>query len=96
MEDLLAFRRMVTPLIIQGTFIIATVLCIVFGIFIMWGGGIRILLGLLLMLFGPFLVRIWCEGTILLFRINRNPTEIRRTTMPQEQSEASTALDPEQ
>ena len=87
MEDLLAFRRMVTPLIIQGTFIIASLLCIAFGIVIMWGGGIRILLGLLLMLFGPFMVRIWCESVILMFRINRNLTEIRRnTTPPQAQS----------
>ncbi len=80
MEDFLIFRKMLSPVIIQTLFLISVILCIIFGIYLMWGGGFRILFGLLLLLLGPFVIRIWCETVLLLFRINRNLTEIRRNT----------------
>ena len=80
MEDFLTFRKMLSPVIIQTVFLVSVILCIAFGIYLMWGGGLRILLGLLLLLLGPFVIRIWCETVLLLFRINRNLTEIRRNT----------------
>ena len=87
MEDFLTFRRMITPIIVQGAFLVSIILCIGFGIYVMWGGGFRILFGLLLMIFGPFVVRIWCEVVLLLFRMNRNLIEIRRKLPAQQQED---------
>jgi len=92
MSDFLAFRTMITPLIIQIIFWIGVALCIIFGlaaIFVgsRYGNGSPIW-GVLVILFGPVVVRIYCEILIIFFRINETLTEIkhnleeRRTTPP--------------
>ena len=75
MGDFLAFRRMVTPLIIQIVFWVGLAFCLVFGLLIMVnsrGQLVPIITGLVLFLIGPIFVRVGCEMIITLFRIEEN------------------------
>ncbi len=82
MSDFWAFRRMVTPVIIQILFWVGVIICLVAG-FILIGTGIKqpghqaLLSGVLLVVFGPLAVRLYCEVLIVFFRINETLTEIK-------------------
>lgn len=92
MMDFLAFRKMITPIVIQILFWLGVIGCIIGGI--VWiltggvtlikGGGIAsalpVIIGLVWIFIGPILVRIYCEVLIILFRINDNLTVIRHNT----------------
>jgi len=84
MSDFLAFRTMVTPVIIQILFWVGVIVCIVSGL-VMIGIGVKtpgehlILKGVLLALLGPLGVRVYCEILIIFFRINETLTEIKHT-----------------
>ena len=84
MQDFIKFRKMITPLIIQimfwvgvaGTVIAALVMMV--NSFGRYGGGAASFLGgLVFLVVGPVLVRIYCELLILIFRMNENLTEIK-------------------
>jgi hypothetical protein len=75
---------MITPFIIQIIFWIGVALCIIFGVsFIVigsrFGSNGGPVYGLLLLIFGPVVVRIYCEILIIFFRINETLTEIKHT-----------------
>ena len=75
MGDFLAFRRMVTPLIIQIVFWVGLAFCLVFGLLLMVNSRGQlppIIAGLVLVLIGPIFVRVLCEIIITLFRIEEN------------------------
>ena len=81
------FDEMVTPLIIKIIYwfgIVVTVLSglggIISGIGSRYGGGVTVIVGLLTIVFGPLLVRVWCELLIVLFEIHKNLVEINRKT----------------
>jgi hypothetical protein len=82
MSDFWAFRKMVTPVIIQLLFWVGVIICIVTGI-ILIGVGVKqpdnqsVLPGVLLIIFGPLVVRLYCEILIVFFRINETLTEIK-------------------
>jgi len=72
---------MVTPIIIQILFWLGVIIAIIFGIVSIVYGVIRsdvptLLYGLLVLIVGPLVVRIYCEILILFFRINETLTEI--------------------
>jgi hypothetical protein len=80
-NDFFSFRTMITPVIIQIIFWIGVALCIIFGIATIlvgsrFGHGGPVY-GLLILLFGPVVVRIYCEILIIFFRINETLTEIK-------------------
>jgi hypothetical protein len=80
-SDFLSFRKMVTPIIIQILFWLGVIIAIIFGIVSIVYGVIRsdvpiLLYGLLVLILGPLVVRIYCEILILFFRINETLTEI--------------------
>jgi hypothetical protein len=83
MKDFLAFRTMLTPVIIQAVFWLGAAVCMIVGlIFILsgvgqYGGGPNVLKGFLLLFLGPIGVRIYCEILIIFFRINETLTEIK-------------------
>ena len=72
---------MITPVIIQILFWVGVALCIIFGIgYIAVGSRYAAggpLYGLMLLIFGPLVVRIYCEILIIFFRINETLTEIK-------------------
>jgi uncharacterized protein DUF4282 len=91
MSDFWAFRKMVTPVIIEIVFWVGVITCIIAGLSLI-GLGIRHgpllintglspmqmeLWGALLLLFGPLAVRVYCEILIVIFRINETLTEIK-------------------
>jgi hypothetical protein len=87
MWDFLTFRKMLTPIVIQVLFWLGVVACILGGIGAILTGFARIDrvpeligIGILAVVFGPLVVRIYCEWLIVLFRINDTLTEIRRNT----------------
>ena len=85
MEDFLKFRKMITPIIIQVLFWIGAVVCVLMGIAEIItgivghldGGGRVVLMGVLTLVLGPLLVRVYCEILIVLFSINDTLTDIK-------------------
>lgn len=84
MADFLAFRRMLTPILIQALFWISLVFIIIAGLVALAIGEtaeIRVA-GVLILLLGPIAVRIYAELLMLAFRINETLTEIKNNTEP--------------
>ncbi|WP_139891393.1 DUF4282 domain-containing protein [Bacillus sp. D386] len=83
MNDFFKFDKMITTSIIKFVWGISSAAAIVIGLFIIignlgtYGSGAMVLFGLILMVGGPFLVRIYCELLIVLFKINENIQAIR-------------------
>jgi hypothetical protein len=82
MSDFWSFRKMVTPVIIEILFWVGVIACIIGGIaMIVMGshyyGSNTTLKGVLLLIFGPLAVRVYCEILIVFFRINETLTEIK-------------------
>jgi hypothetical protein len=81
--EFLAFRKMITPVIIQIVFWVGVVICIISGLVAIaaamtpYGSGYTVIIGLLYIFIGPLLVRIYCELLILFFRMNESLTEIK-------------------
>ena len=82
MSDFWSFRKMVTPVLIQILFWVGVIGCIIAGV-IMIAMGVKdpesqmLLSGVLLVIFGPLGVRLYCEILIVFFRINETLTEIK-------------------
>src|ERR1700728_2454966 len=84
-HELLSFRKMITPTIIQILFWIFAGLAILGGLVmfiaglatIARGGAGLMFLGLLYMCIGPILIRVYCELIILLFKIYEEVVTIR-------------------
>lgn len=84
MKDFLAFRTMLTPILIQIIFWVGAGICIAIGLVYFvsgftaqYGGSPNILKGLAILILGPLTVRIYCEILIIIFRINETLTEIK-------------------
>ena len=76
MNEYLAFRKMITPAIIQILFWIGVVICVISGIAGIAagasadiGGGKMVFTGFLTLILGPIFVRVYCELIIVMFRI---------------------------
>jgi hypothetical protein len=87
MNDFLAFRKMITPLIIQVIFYIGAGLAALVGLITLImglaGGGIVMFFGGLVgLVLGPLVVRIYCELIILGFQIYAELVAIRTGTPP--------------
>ena len=68
MDDVLKFRTFVTPKLIQLIFFLGVIACVLAGFASMAQGGV--FGGLLLLLIGLLVVRIYCELTIIIFSIH--------------------------
>lgn len=93
MRDFLAFRTMVTPVIIQILFWLGVLTCVIVGLgFIFtavgWGYERNLYKGLLILFLGPLGVRIYCEILIVFFRINETLTEIKHVLEERRQQQA--------
>ena len=76
-KDLLSFRRMLTPVIIQVLCWAACIFMVIAAFWAMFHQGFWN--GFLVLILGPLSIRILAEIIILLFRINETLTEIRKT-----------------
>jgi len=77
MGDFLAFRKMITPAVIQIFFWLGVIVCVVAGLAILSNSEMLAaaspvpptLTAVLVLVIGPLLVRIYCELLMVLFRI---------------------------
>jgi hypothetical protein len=84
-EDFLKFRKMLTPIIIQILFWIGVAVCVIAGIIEIasganapyGGGGGLVFMGIMLLLLGPILVRVFCEILVVLFSIHDTLLKIK-------------------
>ena len=84
MEDFLKFRKMITPVIIQVLFWVGVAGTVIAALVVMamsfgssGGGAAQFLGGLIMLVLGPVVVRIYCELLILFFRMNETLTDIK-------------------
>lgn len=82
MKNLFYLDEMITPKIITLVYWILLIIAVIGGIgsmFIGWGGFTigRFLLGIIYIVLGALLARIWCELLIVLFKMNEALQEIR-------------------
>lgn len=84
---------MITPIFIQIIFWIGVAACVILGIIQMvqgtgmrYGGGSVVLSGLLTLLLGPLVVRIYCELLIVIFKMNETLTDIRNELRQKEKN----------
>jgi hypothetical protein len=84
MGDILAFRKMITPIIIKIVFWIGLTVILVLGIVAIVDGisndsdvGEVIAAGVLILILGPIIWRVFCEILLLTFRIIENLADIR-------------------
>ena len=83
MGDFLAFRRMITPIFMQIVFWIGVIGILVLGILAIVDGvsdesdAGEVILGVLILIFGPIIWRVFCEIGILTFRIIETLADVR-------------------
>jgi hypothetical protein len=73
MREYLTFKKLITPALVQVLFWVAIIGNTIEALFYsdgFWNG-------LALFILGPILIRIFCEGLIVVFEINNTLTEIR-------------------
>ena len=77
--EILTFRKMITPTIIQIIFWLGVVGCLISGLGMMVSlpMGLGVIPGLLILVLGTIGVRIWCELIVLAFRIYDVLNEIK-------------------
>lgn len=83
-NELLSFRKMITPTIIKILFWIGAGLAALAGLIMIIGGlatrnALLMFMGLLYILIGPILIRVYCELIILLFKIYEEIVAIRKS-----------------
>lgn len=81
-KDVLVFRRMVTPILIQILYWLLTFATLVLAMFFIGNpnGPIGTIIGLSVLILGPMVIRIFAEIGILGFRINETLTDIKNNT----------------
>jgi hypothetical protein len=84
MRDFFAFRKMITPAVIQIIFWLGVSICVVTGIGLISSSfhsplfsQAKFITGLLMVIVGPIVIRIVCELQIVIFRIGDTLIEIR-------------------
>lgn len=79
--DYIVFRRMITPIFIQIVFWTGVAVIVILGllraVFSLNVSILDVVLGLLIVLVGPLLWRMYCETLIVFFRMNETLTDIR-------------------
>ncbi|MFG0248720.1 MAG: DUF4282 domain-containing protein [Phycisphaeraceae bacterium JB051] len=82
MDDWLTFRKMITPWFVQFIFWIGVLACVLVGVIRIYtgiksgGGYMPIVHGLLFLIAGPVVVRLYCEMIVVIFSINSTLTDI--------------------
>jgi hypothetical protein len=80
MNEYLTFRRMITPVFIQIIFWVIVAVLVIAGIAILADG--RPVEGIVTIVVGPLLARIYAEILIVIFKIHDNVTAIRERSAP--------------
>ncbi|MFC4402548.1 DUF4282 domain-containing protein [Gracilibacillus xinjiangensis] len=83
-QKFLSFDKMITPTIIKVVFWIGLAITVLTGLGTMiagfnsyYGSGFQVFTGLLTIILGPLVIRIYCELLILMFKMNDALQDIR-------------------
>jgi hypothetical protein len=82
-KDWLSFDKMIAPIIIKILFWVGSVAVIIYGLVMIigafgkHGSAWSFLSGLLVIVLGPIMVRVWCEILIVIFNIHDSLVEIK-------------------
>jgi hypothetical protein len=75
-NDWLFLKKMITPMVIQIIYWLGILVVIIFGLFTIiksfgafGGGAFGLLSGILMLILGPIMVRVYCEILVVLFNI---------------------------
>lgn len=75
-KDLLRFDVMVFPKVATVLYLLLVAIAVLFGFATVirgmsmpWGGGTMIVSGLLLIVIGPFFIRLWFEALLVFFKV---------------------------
>ena len=75
-NDWLFLKKMITPMVIQIIYWLGILVVIIFGLFTIiksfgafGGGAIGLLSGILMIILGPIMVRVYCEILVVMFNI---------------------------
>ena len=105
MKDFLKFKKMITPIIIPILFWIGAIISVIAGIvFIVMGamsdfgpdGGEMVFMGFCYLLFGPIIIRVYCEFLIILFSVNDKLTDIKDLLKHQQDNDNQSSLPDEE
>ena len=87
MDRFLNFDKMITPTIIKIIFWIGVVLSVLLGLGMIvsgfgsyYGGGFQVFMGLVTIVVGPIIVRIYCELLIVVFKMHDALQAIKENT----------------
>jgi len=79
--ELLTFRKMITPVVIQVLFWVIVALCVISALVAFASGtAAGVLGGLFMLILGPVFARVYCEMIIVFFRMRDLLEEIRDNT----------------
>jgi Domain of unknown function (DUF4282) len=83
MSDFFTFRIMIAPAVIETLFIAGCLVALAGGAFAIGRGATdhragEVIIGVAILLFTPFVVRLYCEVLIVVFRINETLTDLRK------------------
>ena len=81
MKEYLTFRRMITPILLQIIYWIASIFAFFGGIVMIFTqSGVESLGGLAVAILGPIAIRIYAEIFLVIFRMNETLTDIKNNT----------------
>jgi hypothetical protein len=88
MGDFLAFRKMITPVVVQALFWLGVIACVATAVVIMSGNSPLAaaspvspqVAGVLILVVGPLLIRFYCEILIVVFRMYDSLRAIEQNT----------------
>ncbi len=81
MSDVLFFDKMLTPIFINVVYWVLLAVVLLAGLNSIFGEGITFsgfIFGLITICIGAFLVRVWCELMLVMFKMNEALQEIRK------------------
>ena len=86
LSDFTNFDKMLTPVIVQVIFWIGVIASVLLGLIMFFGSlsrpfgsGLGAVMGLLYMVVGPILTRVYCEVLIIVFKIHENLVDIKHS-----------------
>jgi hypothetical protein len=74
-KDILQFKSLVTPIFVQIIFWVLTAMVVISAVSAIFHG--QILTGIVALIIGPLVARIFCETMIVVFRIHDNVAAIK-------------------
>lgn len=85
MQEFLSFKKMITPIIIQVLFWLGVLVAVIAALATMFTQSF--FAGLLMLILGPILVRVYCELLIVIFKIHDCLEGIREAQAPRPSQE---------